>query len=704
MRLTRLTKTAAVLCLAVILAAPVSAQVEDWKDIAFPQLREHRIQQPSKITLPNGMILFLQEDKELPLVRGTIVVRGGGRDVPADKTGLADIYGEVWRTGGTKTKTGDQLDDELELIAAKVETGGDGDSTSISWDSLKGDFDRTFAVVMDLLRNPEFREDKIALAKNQLNTVIARRNDDVMEIANREATRLGYGPESPWGRIPEYDTVAAVTRDDLVKWHQTYVHPNNMIVGVIGDFDAKAMEKKLRAAFGPLKKGPAAMKPAYATSPAKPGVYHVAKDDVTQSQIRMLHTGIRRDDPDYYAVQVMNEVFGGGFAARLFSNIRTKKGLAYMVGGGVGSAYDHKGLFNLRMGTKNETVGAAIDALYEEIDRLQNEPITAEEVEKAKDSIRNSFIFQYDSKDKILNQRLLLEYYGYPADFLTKYREGIDKITAAEVEAAAKKHIRKGEIAVLVVGRSADFDVALDKYGTVTTLDIAIPDPGASTAGPVVAGAEGKALAKKVLAAYGSTDALLAVKSYKQVVTLNLKTPQGEMAIEQEELAVLPDKVRQTMKTPMGQMSMVATPDGAFMASPMGSRDLPSSQKDDLIGGVKESPFYLAANLDSESIEFAIAGTERIGEVEATILQITGDGLKAKWFVDPATGRVLRTSKTGPQGIQVIDHTEFREIGGITFPVKGTLSVGGQDAGSFEVLSFEANPAVDAAAFDKPAA
>jgi zinc protease len=637
-------------------------------------------------------------------VRGTIFIRGGSRDEPADKAGLTDIYGEVWRTGGTKSKTGDQLDDELEMIAAKVETGADLDSTSISWDSLKGDFDRTFAVVMDLLKNPEFREEKIGLAKNQLNTGIARRNDDVMGIANREANRLGYGPDSAYARMTEYDTVSAVTRDDLVKWHATYVHPNNIIVGVIGDFDAKAMEKKLKATLGGLEKGPAAMKPDYAMNPATPGVYFVAKDDVTQSQIRMVHSGIQRDNPDYYSVEVMNEVFGGGFAARLFSNIRTKKGLAYMVGGGVVSSYDHDGLFLLRMGTKNETVGQAIDALYEEIDKIQNEPITAAEVEKAKDAIRNSFIFRYDSKAKVLRQRLLLEFYGYPADFLTKYRAAIDKVTAAEVEAVAKKYIKKDQLAVLVVGKAADFDKSLDTYGEVTTLDITIPEPGASTAGPVVAGAEGKALMKKVLSSYGSMETLTSVKSFRQTASVTLKTPQGEMALEQEEVTVLPDKVRQNVKTPMGEMSLVATADAGFMASAMGSRDLPPSQKADLIGGAKESPFYLAANIDSDALEFAIAGTEMVGDVEAQILQISGDGVKSKWYVDPETGRVIRTTKTGPQGIQVIDFSDFKEFDGVTFPSKGTISVGGQEAGSFELKTMELNPEIDESIFEKPAA
>ena len=172
------------------------------------------------MALPNGMVIFLQEDHELPLIDGTIRIRGGSRDEPADKVGLVAIYADTWRTGGTKTKTGDELDDFLEAHAARVEASEGADSTFLSWSSLKENFDQIFPVVLDLLENPEFRQDKIDLTKAQFDSLISRRNDDLDEIAGREALRLAYGPENPYSRIAEYSTVAAVTREDLLQWHQ----------------------------------------------------------------------------------------------------------------------------------------------------------------------------------------------------------------------------------------------------------------------------------------------------------------------------------------------------------------------------------------------------------------------------------------------------------------------------------------------------
>src|SRR5579883_1051911 len=236
---------------------PATQADADLSAIQRPPLPEFHPQQPKRIQLANGMVIFLQEDHELPLIDGTAFIYGGGRNQPAEKVGLVSVYGSAWRTGGTKTKTGDELDDLLEARAARVETSGGGDYTTMRLSCLKDDFDLVLGVFNDLLRNPEFRQEKIELAKNGVRTNIARRNDDINGIAGREGTKLGYGPQSPYARVPEYATLAAVTRQDLLDWHEKYVHPNNIILGISGDFDAAAMEKKLRSTFDSWPKGQA---------------------------------------------------------------------------------------------------------------------------------------------------------------------------------------------------------------------------------------------------------------------------------------------------------------------------------------------------------------------------------------------------------------------------------------------------------------
>lgn len=462
----------------------LSAQATDWQQIAVPPLPAFHPKEPKRIEFPNGMIVFLQEDHELPLIDGVARIRGGSRAEPAGKAGMLDMYGEVWRTGGTKTQTGDELDDYLEIRAAKVETSDSADSTTISWSCLKGDFDDVFKVFADLLREPEFRADKLDLAQREMFDSISRRNDDVSEITQRESAKLAYGKNNPYTRQPEYASVAAVTRQDLLDWHHAHVYPNYIILGVVGDFDSAAMEAKLRNAFGQWTKGPAFKSPEIKFEPAKPGYYLISKSDVNQSNIRMVDLGIRKDNPDYFAAQVFNEAFGGGFSSRLFRNIRTAQGLAYAVGGGIGSAFDHPGIERLAVGTKSQSTVEAIQALDQQIDDLKTNPISEDEIKRAKDSILNSFVFNFDSPEKVLRERMSYEFYGYPADFLERFRAGIEKVQPADVQRVAAKYLHKDQLKILVVGNTSEFDKPLADLGAVTNIDISIPAPPGEKSGP----------------------------------------------------------------------------------------------------------------------------------------------------------------------------------------------------------------------------
>ncbi|HEY7353969.1 MAG TPA: pitrilysin family protein [Terriglobales bacterium] len=469
----RLTLTTALLFTFLL---PVGAQ-EPWAKIPIPQLPAFHPQEPKRIQLPNGMVIFLQEDHELPTIDGIARIRGGSRVEPAAKVGLMDLYGEVWRTGGTKTQTGDQLDDYLEIRAAKVETGSTDDSTTIALSCLKDDFNDVFRIFNELLRSPEFRDDKLDLAKGEAFDSISRRNDQARAIAAREAAKLAYGPNNPYARVPEYSTIAAVTRQDLLNWYQTYVHPNNIIIGFVGDFDSAQMESKLRDAFGSWEKGEAAKKPDIHFDHAKPGYYLIKKQDVDQSNIRMVALGTTRDNPDFYAIEVFNEAFAGGFSSRLIQSIRTAQGLAYAVGGGIGTRFDHPGMLQLSMGTKSASTIESIKALYDQIDELKSKPVSDSEIKRAKDAILNAFVFNFDTPDKVLRERMAYEFYGYPADFLERYRSGIEKVTTADVARIIPKYLHKDQLAVLVVGNASDFDQPLSSLGPVKDVDISIPPP-----------------------------------------------------------------------------------------------------------------------------------------------------------------------------------------------------------------------------------
>ncbi len=450
---------------------------EPWKKIVIPPLHDFKPVQPRRIALENGLVIFLQEDHELPFIDGSILIRGGSRDEPAAKTGLVKLYGQTWRTSGTATVSGDVLDDQMEAKAARLETSGGVASTSVSWSSLKGDFDGVFAQTMDLLLHPAFKADKLALAKRQIDTGISRRNDDAGSIASREAQAVVYGKTSPYAREAEYATVGAVTLDDLNSWHAKTVVPNGMIVSISGDFDSPAMEAKLRSAFSGLKKGSLIETAKMDFSGSKTGVYFVDKNDVNQSNVYIAGLGTERSNPDYYALSVMNEIFSGGFGSRVFQAVRTRLGLAYSVGGGFGASYDHPGMFLVGAGTKSASTVAAVKAIVEEIERLKTQPPSADELKKAKDQVLNSFIFNYDSPDKTLSEQVTLAFFGYPSDFLDKYKSGIEEVTAADVSRVAAKYIDTSKLAIVVVGNESEMKTPLSTLGKVTTVDVTIPPP-----------------------------------------------------------------------------------------------------------------------------------------------------------------------------------------------------------------------------------
>jgi zinc protease len=475
---TRISKSIfAIAFLAALLTPSLPAQQQKpWEKIPIPKLHEFHPQQPKRIELKNGIVLFLQEDHELPFVSGSILIPGGSRDEDPAKTGLIGLYGQAWRTSGTAKMDGDAMDDFLEAKAAHIETNGDDDSTALSWDSLKGDSDQVFSLALDLFLHPKFDAEKLQLAQQQEATGIVRRNDEEGGIASREAAKLVYGPNGPYTRQPELSTIGAVTVADLKAWHDNTIG-GQLIVSISGDFDPAAMETKLRAAF----EGLPTVKPLPARHdvfiPAAPGVYFINKGDVNQSDVEIVGMGIDRHNPDVPTLAVMNEILGGGFTSRLFQKVRTELGLAYETGGGISFGYDHPGTFNAVALTKSATTVEATRAVLGEIAGLNSRPFTEAELARAKDNILNSFLFRYDTRDKVLAERVRLEFYGYPADYLETYKAALEKVTVPDLTAAAQKYIHPDKLAILVVGNASEITPALDtlNLGPIHPIDITIP-------------------------------------------------------------------------------------------------------------------------------------------------------------------------------------------------------------------------------------
>jgi zinc protease len=470
----------AFLCVGIVVAAiSVSAEkpVDSYKDLQYPPLNNLQIAQPNRIELSNGIILFLIEDHGLPMVNVSVLIRGGTRSEPVSKAGVADLCGTVMRTGGTASRPGDKLDEELDRLGAAVETGMSDDLGSASVSVLKEDTDKGLAILSDLLQNPSFPEDKIELAKIGIRDSIARRNDNPGGIVFREFERILFGTNSAYGHQPEFATVDAIKRDDLIAFYKQFYQPENLIVGVWGDFKASEMQAKIEATLGAWKKGgnPKPAIPAVESSVERSGTYYIGKEDINQTWVVVGHLGGQRNDPDYYALNLMNRILGGSMASRMFSNIRSDMGLAYNIRSSWNAEWDRPGEFIASGSTKAGTTVKMLNAMKHEIQRLTEEEVTEEELSRAKDGVLKGFAFEFDSTGKVVQRMMNYEFYGYPHDYLQRFRENIEKVSRTDILNAAKKHLHPDQSIQLLLGREKDFDQPLSTLGKVTPVDITIP-------------------------------------------------------------------------------------------------------------------------------------------------------------------------------------------------------------------------------------
>lgn len=438
-----------------------------YEKIKFPELK--KIEKPEfvKEKLDNGITLFLMEDHSLPLINFKALIRTGKIYQPADKTGLADITFEVMRTGGAGEKKGDEIDTFLENIGANISTGIGTDVGWVEGYCHRKNFFSVFNIFKDILTSPSFEPDKIALAVIRKKTEISRRNDQISEIADREFRRLIYGKDSPYGRIPEYETIDAITREDIINFYNYSLYPEDIILGIWGDFQTEEMREMVKKTLGRWQKEKKENKEKPSVEFPKTGSFNVIKkEDATQSVVVMGHIGLQRNNPDYPYAVVLSRALGAGWNSRFSRILRQEKGLAYEVWATFAGEFDRPGLFIAKAQTKSERTMEAIAVMKEEIKSIQ-ESITEEELAVAKEGLINSEVFWSDTKDEIMNRLLTYEYYGYPYNYPEKLIEEVKKVSSEDIKRVAKNYLYPERLTVLVVGNPEEFGTTLPEDSKV---------------------------------------------------------------------------------------------------------------------------------------------------------------------------------------------------------------------------------------------
>ncbi|MDR4478513.1 MAG: pitrilysin family protein [Nitrospira sp.] len=441
----------------------------DPRTMRFPTV-EFNPPEADRVVLGNGMVVYLLEDHELPLVTINATLRTGSWLDPAEKVGLAGMTGAVMRTGGSASMSPDEVDEELEQLAATVSIGFGKESGSASLDVLKKDLKRGLQIYADLLRRPAFEQSRVELAKLQAKESIRRRQDSPGSIVGREFAKLLYGSTHPSARETSVRSIDAMTREDLVAFHQQTVHPNGIILGVTGDFEKADMLAMLRDAFGDWAKGtvPAVTIPAVAEADFKTGMVRFVDKATSQTHLRVGHLTIKETDPDYVAVAIANDILGGSsFRSRLFNDVRTKRGLAYSVGSGLRASVYDEGVWLMRAETKLSSTQEVVNRFVANMERMRNEPVTDTELEEAKEAYVNSFVFSFTSASSIVGRLMDLEYDGLPKDWLQQIREKVVKLTKDDIQRAAKAHFNPERLRILAVGSGDALSKVLAGFGEV---------------------------------------------------------------------------------------------------------------------------------------------------------------------------------------------------------------------------------------------
>lgn len=443
---------------------PADPRTLRFKPLTFNIPKAERVQ------LANGTPVYLLQDRELPIVTVSAMIRTGSvYDLPG-KSGLAALSGSQLRGGGTTALEPRHLDDELEFMASSIESAFGSDSGAVTLTSLTKNLPRSLELFSDVLFRPRFDEKRFEVARRGALEAVRRQNDDPKELADRVLTQVIYAGH-PLGVVPTAASLQAITRADLIAFQRRFVRPDNLIITVAGDFDRAAILVLLNRLIGARTPDSPLNLPQPPPVPLthRPEVYFAAKQ-VNQTVIRMGHLGIDKNSPDLYAVRVLDYILGGSFTSRLMLEIRTNQGLAYNVGSRFEVGRRFTGTFTAETETRANATVRTIDLMTALIDGIRKEAVSEQELQLAKDAIINSFLFGFTTPASIVMQQARLELYGYAPDYLERYRDRIAAVSREDLLQAARRQLHPKAFKLVVVGDAALFDQPLTRYGAVTTV------------------------------------------------------------------------------------------------------------------------------------------------------------------------------------------------------------------------------------------
>jgi zinc protease len=668
-----------------------AAAATNYSELKYPALRPIVTSPIESVTLPNGMRLFLSENHELPVVNGTVLVRTGSAFDPPEKTGLAQLTGEMMLEGGTTSRPGDGLTRRFQNLGAEIDSSVTENSLSFSFSALQENADAVLDALKDCLSAPAFPLDRLDLAKTRLRNTIAHRNDDGAAILRREFAATVYGKKSPYGARVEYSDVDRINRGDLVSFHQRYVFPKNVMLSLEGDFDAAVMKGRIAALFDDWKsEQPAVPEFPNAVDAGAPGKFLAVKKDALQSFFAVGQVGGDFLDRDYPALQIMADILGGGPQGRLNQRL---SGAADPLSATWTPAFGHPGLFQVSGTIANPFVTTQVlQTVFEELNKIRSAEVSEQELRAAKSAALNSMVFAFDNQFSILPRLTEYLYFGFPADYTQQHQKALEGVTRADVLRVARERLDPSKMTTVVVANPTGFERPLESLGgaAVIPIDLTIPPPKAVEAalGDPVSQRRGKQLLARAQEAMGGAGKLAAVADYVQEIVYQFDSSAGGAQAIMTERWMAPGYLRQDNSLPAGKVSVYSDGKTGWVYNGQGFSALSGVQLKQVQSDIFRIlfPLLLSDRLPNRKVNALDDSTVEISDSAGQI---------AKLVFDPATGLLKNVlydaiTPTGPASV-IDEFSDYRDVAGLKLPFKDGITLSGKKFQDLTIRNIQLN-------------
>jgi predicted Zn-dependent peptidase len=633
--------------------------------------------------LLNKLKVFVVTNKKIPRVAFNLVL-DYTPVLEKELAGYVTIAGAMLRTG-TKTRSKDQLDEEIDFIGASLNTS----STGIYAVSLKKHQEKLLELMTDVLLHPSFPQAELDRIKKETISGLAASKDEPEALASLVSNVVVYGKNHPYGEPTTEETVATVTLDKVKEFYNTYYRPNIAYLAIVGDISLAEAKKLTQQYFSTWKEGtiPKTILPDVPTV-AKTKVALVDRSSAVQSVISIAHpVNLKPGPPDAIAARVTNDILGGE-GGRLYLNLREKRGLTY---GAYSQLNSDKfvGEFSAGASVRNAVTDSAVSEFFNELNRIRNEKVTAEELKKSKAGVTGSFVRSLENPQTVAGFAINTAQYKLPADYYTNYLKNVAAVTAEDVQATAKKYIHPENAHIVVVGNSSEIADKLKKFGEIENYDVKGNKIEASAKKEVPAGVTADQVIANYIKAIGGKENLMKIKDLSMNMTANIQGT--DLSVTQQRKA--PNKSRMVMQA-MGMEVMNLTSDGnkAAMAQ-MGNRQEITGK--DLDAAKTMNTLFAELYYDQLGVKRNLTGIESLSGKDAYKVELTlPGGTKIMEFYDVASKLKVKqtSSQETPDGpvTQSSEFTDYKEVNGVKFPHTITLMIGPQEI-KMMVQSIEVN-------------